>query len=482
MEEAQRHLVSRVEPTTPAAAAAAQIGGTVVAEIIITVKGTVESVRILAGAPELHAAASAAVGKWTFRPFLRNGKPARVTALVDLKFPDPKTDEMLRQSRELRMAEDQCGQEIRERSARAVAVCADALRQAEVVHRQDLSQRFRIRQQYAIALVQAGRPSEALPELERALVEWTTRAGENDADAADNIAMIALVHQRLGNHAKADESFERAARAFQGAIDRSRSPSDYFERFASVLTRHAALKRATGQEDAAKALETRAAEVTKATPPVRTESVRVVAGVPCLCPDPPHFDEADVVARLKAIPAAVKPWLVESDGGMASGKPLAIVYEPATASAAGFRMGPVGTVTWGSAVPPGVKDRWVYGGFNQLWLQLIDSDNPADNVRSRRDTAWPIAVMWTMKQPELPPAETAALARFVRSEGARTAAAKRAVPNLTKEIQPWQIESIHASGPAVFVVGLVDAATRHGQRVRIRRTANGWTIESIDAY
>src|SRR6187401_3210110 len=82
MEEVSRQVLTRVDPVTPPAAAAAKIGGLVIAEIIIRVNGTVESARIIAGDAALHQAAVEAVRKWTFKPFLRNGKPTRVTALI----------------------------------------------------------------------------------------------------------------------------------------------------------------------------------------------------------------------------------------------------------------------------------------------------------------------------------------------------------------------------------------------------------------
>ena len=480
MDEVLRQVITRIDPVTPPAAAAAQIGGLVIAEIIIRVNGTVESARIIAGEAALHQAAIDAVSKWTFKPFLRNGKPARVTALIDLRFPDPKADEALRGVREMQAARGECEQQVRERSSRAVVACAEAVRLAETHDRGNPLGRSRMRQQYAVALVQAGRTAEALPELEQALQIWIGDAGENDADAADQIAIIAVVHQRLGDHAKADQAFTRAERAFQGAIDRARqAPSDYFERFGRVLGLHAALKRQIGQEDAARALETRAAGIVASGPPPRTESMRVVAGVMCLCPDAPHFDEAEVSAQIKVIPATARAWFVVAEGGMAAGKSSASVFGVAEASGAGYRAGSIGTVTWGRPVPPPVKDRWAFNRFDEMWIQLTDDGAGARMPSSRRDPDWPITVMWALKNGTYSVADTVALARFVRDEGRKTGAAGRPVPNLSREIQPWPIESMGPMGSGTVMVMLGDPNRRHRQRITLRKTPSGWAVVSI---
>jgi TonB family protein len=93
MKEALRHLVKAVAPVTPPGAPTSGTGGIVLAEIVVRVNGAVESVRILDGYAALHQAAIDAVKQWTFRPFLQNGKPARVLALVEVRFPDPKREQ-----------------------------------------------------------------------------------------------------------------------------------------------------------------------------------------------------------------------------------------------------------------------------------------------------------------------------------------------------------------------------------------------------
>ena len=95
--EALAQIVKRVDPVWPPGAAAAQIGGAVTVDIIVGLTGTVESATALVGAQPLRAAAIAAVKRWTFKPFVRNGKPVRVRVLIPVQFPDPKGDAEHRQ-------------------------------------------------------------------------------------------------------------------------------------------------------------------------------------------------------------------------------------------------------------------------------------------------------------------------------------------------------------------------------------------------
>jgi TonB family protein len=91
-EEALAQLLKKVDPTVPPQAVAAQAGGNVTVDIIIGFKGAVENATFVAGAAELRTAALDAVKQWTFKPFVRNGAPVRVRALVSVQFPDPKAD------------------------------------------------------------------------------------------------------------------------------------------------------------------------------------------------------------------------------------------------------------------------------------------------------------------------------------------------------------------------------------------------------
>ena len=59
-------------------------------KILVSETGDVESAEIVSGDPILAKSAMDAVKKWTFKPFIKNGKPVRVSTRlpVDLAFSD----------------------------------------------------------------------------------------------------------------------------------------------------------------------------------------------------------------------------------------------------------------------------------------------------------------------------------------------------------------------------------------------------------
>lgn len=65
----ERALVSRVEPEYPEMLLRKRIGGNVRLELIITEKGSVESVTVLGGNPILAEAAAKAAKQWVFAPW-----------------------------------------------------------------------------------------------------------------------------------------------------------------------------------------------------------------------------------------------------------------------------------------------------------------------------------------------------------------------------------------------------------------------------
>src|SRR5471030_2916296 len=90
-QEALAAIVKMIEPVAPAGTAGSS-GGEVDCDVIIATDGTVESATTLAGAETLRPAAIAAVRQWRFKPFVVDGRPARVVALIALHFPDPAAD------------------------------------------------------------------------------------------------------------------------------------------------------------------------------------------------------------------------------------------------------------------------------------------------------------------------------------------------------------------------------------------------------
>jgi TonB family protein len=78
-------LLSRV-PTYPRAARAEHVSGPVVVKAIISRSGAVEDVRVIEGDPLLRGAASEAIYKWRFKPYVLNGQPVKVATTITVDF------------------------------------------------------------------------------------------------------------------------------------------------------------------------------------------------------------------------------------------------------------------------------------------------------------------------------------------------------------------------------------------------------------
>ena len=79
-------VLKKVPPVYPESAKASGISGVVRIAAVIGNDGTVQSVSVLDGPPELAAAATDAVRQWIYRPTLLNGSPVQVQTTVDVNF------------------------------------------------------------------------------------------------------------------------------------------------------------------------------------------------------------------------------------------------------------------------------------------------------------------------------------------------------------------------------------------------------------
>ena len=82
----QANLVRSRVPAYPRAARVEHVGGPVVVKAIISRSGAVEDVRVIEGDPLLRGAASEAIYKWRFKPYILNGKPVEVATTLTVDF------------------------------------------------------------------------------------------------------------------------------------------------------------------------------------------------------------------------------------------------------------------------------------------------------------------------------------------------------------------------------------------------------------
>jgi TonB family protein len=486
MNEALRQIAKRVDPVVPPEAAAAQIGGLVVVEATIRATGTVGEVRVLAGERVLHQAAIDAVKQWTFKPFLRNGKPSPVLAILDIKFPDPKADAQREQWR--KEADASIGCETGDGPTR-LASCGELVRLTDASAPADDEKRIHVRMRHALALTGAGRSPEAIRVIEEAVKIRQARAGGDDADIAVLFGALAVLHENAGDLIRADDRYTAAVRAFDAAIQQAPAKlAEYEIGLRDVLTRHAELKRELGLRDAADAIDKRLATLRTPQPAADSPSraapmplaMRTISGVVCYCPHDIAVAEQDIAAALKAVPATARAWLVNGSWFRPVREPAAAsgridsslqVYGGATVSKAGFETGPILFLTWGDPQKPGSKG-WSEHPMAMSWLRL----NPLTATpASRTDANWPIEVNWSVGDGPITEEDVAALVRHVRDLGAKTAQPGA----FDKEVQPLPIRRIWHEGALRFGVELTDERWQTGQRVDVVKAPAGWRVTGV---
>ena len=79
-------LLVPIQPAYPAIAKAARIQGTVVVLATISKSGTIENLRVVSGPPMLQSAATEAIQKARYRPFMLNNEPVEVETTINVVF------------------------------------------------------------------------------------------------------------------------------------------------------------------------------------------------------------------------------------------------------------------------------------------------------------------------------------------------------------------------------------------------------------
>jgi TonB family protein len=85
-DEAKKSIVNRIAPTMPAIAKQVHISGRVLVDLTVAEDGSVEKVDVVSGNPVLSSAAVNAGKKWTFKPFLVEGKAEKALVRVSFDF------------------------------------------------------------------------------------------------------------------------------------------------------------------------------------------------------------------------------------------------------------------------------------------------------------------------------------------------------------------------------------------------------------
>jgi protein TonB len=79
-------LLVPIKPAYPSIAKAARIQGTVVVQAVISKTGTIEQLHVISGPPMLQGAATEAIQRARYRPFMLNGEPVAVETTINVVF------------------------------------------------------------------------------------------------------------------------------------------------------------------------------------------------------------------------------------------------------------------------------------------------------------------------------------------------------------------------------------------------------------
>ena len=467
-------IVKRVEPVVPPEAAKARIGGAVIADVTINPTGAVSTVTILDGQPLLHAAAERAIRQWTFKPFLHAGKPAAVQVILEVRFPDPVKDEQDRIFETYRASNYECQRQLEADASKAEVFCAKAAAAADALPADRVLERSHTVADYAHSLMAAGRTREAIAQFDRARQIRGTRVKRPDADTADLHLIVAVLHQQIGEHEKADAEFAAAVAMHAAAQEQLPSMRDrYAPRLQQALIRYAALKRARGDAAGAEALEARASGMVTVAEPsgdARRVTTRTAGNLQIAEPTTGRLTENDL-QQIRAVLAAEKrPWRLELMIHPApSGAPAnwrVDAFLPPDVAASAFRRGRYVMLT--TMPPPGVQEP------NRVW-RAMKGDFRYVQVAAAETDAAAMPPIRVQPAPNSPPPSDDELISIVSLIRAR--AAPKPTERLMSDIQPWPITSIIVWGTGETNVQLDDPSDARGaQHLRLRQQGGRWAI------
>jgi len=259
--EAQGHLTHKVEPTVPALAKMARIGGTVTLQLTISTSGDVISVKTISGHPMLVGSAVDAAKKWKYRPFEVDGKPVQVTTSAELTFPGGMSDEESAVRNKLFPAEDECRNLInRAQYSTAEPKCREVVEMSNQLPAEVILERSIARSLLANSIFLQHRYEEAIPLYEEALKLDQGYLKSNDADLASDYWNLGRAYAMTGELNKADGLYATAVTTFEAAISNLPEMKDnYTQRLKRSLNEYAQLKEAEGDKDKAGDLRKKAA-------------------------------------------------------------------------------------------------------------------------------------------------------------------------------------------------------------------------------
>jgi len=465
-------VVKKVDPVWPAAAAAAKVGGLVVADVTIDVDGRVSAVTILGGPEPLHAAARAALRQWTFKPFLRNGRPRIVTAIIDVNFPDPLKDEEQQNRDELHAARIACERALELNPSWAVALCKEAVTISEKVPsiptRQTYDEVEQTLRAYLRSLIATSQLQDAIGVARRLVAR---RGTIEDSIVAEYVTTLAVLQQRAGANDDAEASFAKVHALYDVLARESTSSAG---KARQALQDHAALRRARGDSAGAADLDRRAAAITVREPsetPLR-RTTRRLDGI-TIVETKPAFVTAEDLLEIRALIAPKRAWWIWVDEtyGVEAQPALGVqvCVEPDVVTATFHR----GTCIFMAkrTATAGRAEVWSRGRSAPLSDEYAYLRVPQDGTDP--STQPPLKLDPYGNLP-VPPDETIADAvRFIRRQ-----AVPRPTSRQRNDVQPWPAETLWVTrDQLILITRSADASA--GQMITLKRQGNDWEIVEL---
>ena len=253
--EAESHLQKRIDPIYPPIARAAGVMGDVVLQIDIDVEGHVGAVKTISAPPMLIGAATTAVRRWTYKPFLRNDVPvsARTTVTIPFALPDIdlKDQEISNQFEPLFT---QCRQTLGQQADPSASVdsCQKAADKADLF---STGERYRVARRaayvyYANALIRDKRAKDAVVVGEKAIAV-VQEGSDDDSGASAAYSVTGQAKAFAGDLSGADKDLgtaeEYQRKGLHSPAGHALHPM-YAHTLKSMLTFHAQVLTALGKQ------------------------------------------------------------------------------------------------------------------------------------------------------------------------------------------------------------------------------------------
>jgi len=256
-EEADAHLLKKVEPTYPPLAKAVSISGTVTLSIVISPDGKVSSTKVVSGHPILIQAALDAVKQWTYKPFESGGKPVEAKTQVELLLGSKHSPEENQINAKFFQSQDECRALLNARKYQeGETQCQESVKLSDALPAEAIIERSMARSYLAHTIYLQGRTADSIPLYAEALKLSQRNSKDDDADLASNYENLGRAYAKTGDLAKADPLYATSVKTFKAAIVSLPDMKDnYTARLKRALKEYAQVKSAEKQNTEAQQLE-----------------------------------------------------------------------------------------------------------------------------------------------------------------------------------------------------------------------------------